>query len=112
MASRPVNDNMGVRICITVRSDPFLILDRPDAVKDECDACGAAVWRDPKQAMPEGITNEQIWCNDCAVNDLAVGPTLLQNIVPASVSYHLHGKTHVWHVDSRDDTMDRGSDSS
>ena len=111
MASQP--ESLGsVRICVPVRSNPFLILDRPDAVKEECSACGVAVWFDPNQVIPEGITDEQIWCNDCAINNPVVGPTLSQNIVPAMTAYRLYGKTHTWHVDPRDDTMDRGSDSS
>ena len=110
MASR--FKGVGVRICVPVRSDPFLVLIHPEAVKEECDACGAAVWFNPNQIAPKGIDDEQLWCNDCALNDPVVGPTLQRNIVPAIFAACLRGETHTWHVDPRDDTMDRGSDSS
>ena len=60
------------RLCVRTKDGASLGPPLPGTVVMRCGVCGADVWYDPMQPMPEGL--QKLYCLQCAVLDPELAP--------------------------------------
>ena len=99
-----MTEDKSIRICRTVKSAPFMVLEVSGAVSDVCSQCSTPIWVDTQQVLPAGIPHlTELWCTPCAAKDPDIGPTLPKQLLIAAQGAVLGLPPHAWLVSDEHD---------